>query len=1082
MYDADTARLIQSSPPLNGLNRERLPEVLSEAFAKIAAARLRLRDGDATDDQQLIKLIAEMQRLALTNEILVAVSPKREDRAAAAFVAGSAHQLCFNARRSGTTSHELATYVDANGISSDIAAMLLFLVSESTADSGELANRIDSVDKAPIERTLIEALRSLARGELLAITSAPLPEKTVPGQVVAANVAASALYYRILQGVRMLAGELLHQQGVELGRAADVFRTVLNLCSAARTEKDWLGREVGSFAGPHHLASLLLAVAGDLSGSAVTGVAPPSGIDPDKWLNSMRRIARKRPYLWRNHRKAVSEGYLEPLNSAAVSFPTGAGKSTLAELKIYATLLQDQKVVFLAPTNALVGQTAIALRKTFKGANVGQERFDDVGFLTEEEELPEIFVMTPESCLAQMSIEPAVFEGVGLLIFDECHLLHPEENRGRRALDAMLCLLTIAKRAPKANFLLLSAMMKNTEEIAAWIAELTERPCLSLSLPWKPTRQLRGSVVYAQSEVEKLSDGLRKAQRKRTTNAPSTRDKAKLQSVPMGLFSLKQTWATRDTEDYALLGLLENAVQLGANKWWGLTPNSGVVSAAIASAASVAGVKTLVFFQTIQNAVSAKKKISEELGDVEIALTEEELGWLAVSQLEMGGEGYLFLDVEGDKMTSPCVVHHGLLLPEERQLCESIYQRSDGATVMVATSTVSQGMNFPSELVIIAEDSRFDEAKDRREVLQAQELLNAAGRAGRAGQNANGIVLVIPGKVVGIDMEDAKIGNHWSKLQSVFGQSDQCLDIDDPLTAIFDRVHANAAETSAVDSYAITRLASVGLEDSIKKSLSGLRARKRGDDKWIQDRLEAAVAYQAKEAPESEEDLVEYQVASTLGIAFAVMERLSDALANTDANNTVAGWRRWFFRWIGANGDLFDQIIRRETIDDLFGKPVKDLEDSSDRCNAALPYLKRLTKLWMQGKPMSDLELALGTPADRLKSCIGARKFVIRVLPELSYLFGVPALLQQRQIAQNDEPAVLSPALTKLNACVRRGYHSYEQAALGYELRAEKLSRRQLHARFEKLKPYIEAGADNETWEQVIQRINSARAIESLLA
>ena len=1082
MYDSDTSKLIQSSPALDGLNRERLPELLSDAFAKIAAARFRLRDGAAKDDHELIDLIAEMQRLAFTNEILVAASPEREDRAAAAFVAGSAHQLCFNARRIGTTSGGAATYVDANGISSDIAAMLLFLVSEATADSGELASRIDAGGAPPIEKTLIEALQSLARGELLAITSAALPAKTVPGDVVAADVAASALYYRILQGVRMLASELLRQQGVELGRAAGVFRSVLNLCSAAREEEDWLGPEVGSFPGPHHLASLLLAVLGDLSGSAVTGVEPPSGIDPGKWLNSMRRIARKRPYLWRNHREAVAKGYLEPQNSAAVSFPTGAGKSTLAELKIYATLLQDRKVVFLAPTNALVGQTAISLRKTFKGANVGQERFDEIGFLTEEEDLPEIFVMTPESCLAQMSIEPTVFEGVGLLIFDECHLLHPEESRGRRALDAMLCVLNFASRAPAANFLLLSAMMKNTEEIAAWVADLTERPCLPLSLAWKPTRQLRGSVVYSQLDVNRLEDGLRKAQRKRDTKAPSTADKAALRSVPMGLFSLKQTWATRNTQDYALLGLLEDTVQLAANRWWGLTPNSGEVSAAIASAASEAGVKTLVFFQTVRNAVSAKNKISNELGEVQIALTEEERDWLAISRLEMGGDDHLFLDVEDGKIASPCVVHHGLLLPEERQLCESVYQRSDGATVMAATSTVSQGMNFPSELVIIAEDSRFDEAKDRREVLQAQELLNAAGRAGRAGQNANGVVLVIPGKVVGIDMKDAKIGNHWSKLQSVFGQSDQCLNIDDPLTAILDRVHAKASDNGEVDRYAITRLASVGLEHSVSKSLSAFRARKAGDSKWVEDRLAAAVEYQAKEKPESEEDLVEHQVASTLGISPLVMERLSDALENTDDNHTVADWRRWFFKWIGDNGDLFDQIFRRETIDDLFGKPVTDMDDSSDRCDAALPYLKKLTKLWMQGKPLKDLELALDTPADRLKTCIGARKFVLRVLPELSYLFGVPALLRQRQSAADDEPVVLGPGLTKLNACVRRGYYSYDHAALGYSLRLERLSRRQLHKRFEAIEPHLKPGAKEETWEAVLGRVETAIGTEELLS
>src|SRR5688500_17792617 len=97
MYDDETAALIRSAPLLNGLNRERLPEQLSEAFAKIAAARISLRERAAVDED-VISLIGDMQRLALTNEALVVSAPTREDRAAAAFVAGSAHQLCFNAR------------------------------------------------------------------------------------------------------------------------------------------------------------------------------------------------------------------------------------------------------------------------------------------------------------------------------------------------------------------------------------------------------------------------------------------------------------------------------------------------------------------------------------------------------------------------------------------------------------------------------------------------------------------------------------------------------------------------------------------------------------------------------------------------------------------------------------------------------------------------------------------------------------------------------------------------------------------------------------------------------------------------
>ena len=81
-------------------------------------------------------------------------------------------------------------------------------------------------------------------------------------------------------------------------------------------------------------------------------------------------MSRDRPYLWRNHRNAIDMGYLERGVSSAISFPTGGGKSTLAELKIAVALLLGQKVVFLAPTNALVDQTATALKKTFEDFEV----------------------------------------------------------------------------------------------------------------------------------------------------------------------------------------------------------------------------------------------------------------------------------------------------------------------------------------------------------------------------------------------------------------------------------------------------------------------------------------------------------------------------------------------------------------------------------------------------------------------------------------------------------------------------------------------------------------------------------------
>ncbi|MBA1141129.1 P-loop NTPase family protein [Mesorhizobium neociceri] len=393
---------------------------------------------------------------------------------------------------------------------------------------------------------------------------------------------------------------------------------------------------------------------------------------------------------------------------------------------------------------------------------------------------------------------------------------------------------------------------------------------------------------------------------------------------------------------------------------------------------------------------------------------------------------------------------------------------------MAATSTVAQGMNFPSELVIIAEDSRFEAEANKREVLEAQELLNAAGRAGRAGQHANGIVLVIPGRVVGIDIGDAKIGAHWTTLQKIFGQSDQCLEIDDPLTAVLDRVHAEVAAADGFERYAIARLASAGIANALVKSLAGYRARKKGDDKWLDERIQAAASFYKDQAGESKEQLAEYQVSSKLGVPLAVVTRLSPEIID-DGAMTIMRWMEWLLEWVSKNLDLFDQMFRPATIDDLLGSAINTVADSSERGKIALPLLTELTRLWLAGKPLSELQLAVGTDADKLKTCVDARKFVLRVVPELAYLFGIPAfLIQSRQALEGDTPKELAASLAKLGVCLRFGFESVELLALGYYLRAHKLSRRQVHEQFESVSPYLREAPEGEHWEGTIGRVEDA--------
>ncbi len=59
-------------------------------------------------------------------------------------------------------------------------------------------------------------------------------------------------------------------------------------------------------------------------------------------------------------------------------------------------------------------------------------------------------------------------------------------------------------------------------------------------------------------------------------------------------------------------------------------------------------------------------------------------------------------------------------------MVEALYKRQGALAVLAATPTLGQGMNLPADLVIIAEDSQFDASSGRKDLLNPEDLLNAA--------------------------------------------------------------------------------------------------------------------------------------------------------------------------------------------------------------------------------------------------------------------------------------------------------------------------------------------------------------------
>jgi hypothetical protein len=240
----------------------------------------------------------------------------------------------------------------------------------------------------------------------------------------------------------------------------DAFRKVLDVSSNSADAAGAIGELFTTYAGPRHLASLLLSAHDGIHEAALTKLKPPNGADATFWEKWLRHRAVVAPFVWPNHRKAITAQFYQTGKSAVVVLPTGAGKTTLSSLKIAGTLARKRKVIFLAPTHALVEQLTDDLQKMFPKELLGSVVSSDFDLLMlTDSQLREIEVMTPERCLAMLSFAPKAFADVGLLVFDECHLLSPQSGKIRRALDSMLCVLAFNQIVPAADLLFLSAML-----------------------------------------------------------------------------------------------------------------------------------------------------------------------------------------------------------------------------------------------------------------------------------------------------------------------------------------------------------------------------------------------------------------------------------------------------------------------------------------------------------------------------------------------------------------------------------------------------------------------------------------------
>ncbi len=1022
MYDDSTRNVIDLAFKVSALSNDDIGKILTEAHAKLASARL----SGTLFNSSTHPRVRDLSRLADTLEsIAIASNIDVQQRRSCAFVSASCRTLlCQQFEPPETPSIAL----NRGGVSGEIRGCLLFLISGQIPDALELINRLPRSNEGSLESVLLNCVSSVVTGDFRGLQKIDIPDL---GEGDLLELASYELMRQLIKAAKLFGdiGLSTRNHSIE-----DVIAMLTKVKEASNYSMDSGDFRISfSYPGIFHLSSLMRFAFESLYRQLVVKIGAPSDLQERIWARFVKFRAIRRPYVWPNHQEAISSGYLEKGKSAVVTFPTGAGKTTVIDLKIGASVLRGERVLVFVPTLALEDQTYEHLKSQFPG-RVSKYVQQSEGMF--EAEASKIFVLTPEKYLASTSLVEG-HEEIGLAVFDEFHLIHPTKGDGlRRNLDAMMSIIDVMRNNLSTDFLLVSAMVSNGDEISSWLTS-NGKSSINLDGKWKPTRQIRGCVVYDSETIYELEKKIHSrkidAKNERGEEAkPKASDKKSLVSRPHALFCLTQAWHSHDDGDYTLLPISQNSVPLALNKWWYLTPNKNEVSAILARNLALSGTKTVVFTADYVSANSIAKS-SAKTGDREISIESEiESELLEFAIDDVGDPANVFRPYGGFSCQ-----HHSSMLDSERRLSEEIFKRRDGSMILVATSTLSQGLNLPAEAVILVGDMRYDTQGQAYSEMAAHELLNAAGRAGRAGFSAHGLVLIVPSDVATFERKVDSLTLHpkWFDLQKrVFSNSDQCLKVDDPIQTILDMMHTDVDRDEKLIAYFLHRIPAFDDEianEVFTMSLSGFRARNKLSSEFS-TKVKNAIELSREISKRSDDSWVK-KISEDSGVSIDFIEALRSEIRDSAFLSTdVLSWVIWFFGFCKRHSDSILVELRQKPIVDIWGhlllsKP-RDFTHLKGIFPSIIPQIETALCNWMTGKTLTEIEQGIGKGSRIF--CPKARKIVGTIAYDFSYLLGV--VVQTFKAMKDVGEISLEIPLTLVAApnCLREGLDAPELLAM----------------------------------------------------
>ena len=138
--------------------------------------------------------------------------------------------------------------------------------------------------------------------------------------------------------------------------------------------------------------------------------------------------------LWPSQREAALRS-TDLTDDLVVALPTSAGKTRVAEIAALMTLSTGKRVLIVTPLRALSAQTEHSFRRTFGPLGFKVSSLYGASGLSEGDEdalrSRPIVIATPEKLDFALRSDASLIDDVGLIVFDEGHLIGPSEREIR---------------------------------------------------------------------------------------------------------------------------------------------------------------------------------------------------------------------------------------------------------------------------------------------------------------------------------------------------------------------------------------------------------------------------------------------------------------------------------------------------------------------------------------------------------------------------------------------------------------------------------------------------------------------------